>query len=127
VTDHHHVVFDDTAMVAAGRGNAVASRLIDRAHSGGGMTLYATTCALVEADRAQPGTAAHVASLPGFTILDLDLPAALDVARHSTWALAHTLHAAVPALDRPDGALIASAEPQRWSGWPVRVLDVRAR
>ncbi|WP_406275990.1 hypothetical protein OH779_40035 [Actinacidiphila glaucinigra] len=50
-----HVVLDDTAMVAAGRGNLLASRLIHRAHAETGWHLYAPTCALVEADRARPG------------------------------------------------------------------------
>ena len=122
---HHHVVFDDTAMVAAGRGNPIASRLIARAHTDEEMSLYATTCALVEAERARPGTAQHGASMPAFNLLDLDLPAALAVAQDATWAFAHTRHAAVPTPDRPDGALIATAEPGRWSDEPVRVIDVR--
>ncbi|SNT44775.1 hypothetical protein SAMN05216252_12655 [Actinacidiphila glaucinigra] len=47
-----HLVLDDTAMVAAGRGNLLASRLIHRAHAEAGWHLYASTCALVEAARA---------------------------------------------------------------------------
>jgi hypothetical protein len=125
MTDHQHVVFDDTAMVATGRGSQIASRLIERAHSAEGVSLYATTCALVEAERARPGTAEHLASVPAFIFLDLDLPAALAVARDVTWAFAHTRHAAAPTIDRPDGALIATADPERWSGQPVRVIDVR--
>jgi prevent-host-death family protein len=42
---------------------------------------------LVEADRVRPGTAEHLASLPGLTVLDLDLPAALVVAREASWGL----------------------------------------
>lgn len=127
MSDHLHVVFDDSAMVAAGRGSPIASRLIDRAHAAAGLSLYGTTCALVEAERAYPGTAEHVASLPAFNLLDLDLSAALAVARDTTWALAHTRHVAAPTLDRPDGTLIATADPGRWSGQPVRVIDVRSR
>jgi hypothetical protein len=125
VIDHHHVVFDDTAMVAAGRGSAIASRLIVRAQTDQEMSLYATTCALVEAERARPGTALHVASMPAFNLLDLDLSAAVAVARHPTWAFAHTRHAAAPTPERPDGALIATADPGRWSDEPVRIIDVR--
>ena len=66
-------------------------------------------------------------SLPAFNLLDLDLSAALAVARDTTWALAHTRHVAAPTLDRPDGTLIATADPGRWSGQPVRVIDVRSR
>ena len=124
MSDQLHVVLDDTAMVAAGRGNAIASRLIHRAHTEAGWHLYAPVCVLVEADRACPGTAEHLASLPGVTVLDLDLPAALIVARETTWAAAHTRYAAEPSPERPNGAFIATAVPGRWTGQPVRVLDV---
>ncbi|MFH8789757.1 hypothetical protein [Streptomyces roseoverticillatus] len=125
MSDQLHIVLDDTAMVAAGRGNAVASRLIHRAHMEAGWHLYAPACALVEADRARPGTAEHLASLPGVTVLDLDLPAALAIASSGSWAGAHTRHAAEPNPERPDGAFIATAEPGRWAGELVRVLDIR--
>jgi hypothetical protein len=51
VTDERHVVMDDSAMLAAGRGSIEASRLIDHAHNREGWFLYAPTCAMVEADR----------------------------------------------------------------------------
>ncbi|MFJ9523228.1 hypothetical protein ACIRPK_33930 [Kitasatospora sp. NPDC101801] len=119
-----HVVLDDTAMVAAGRGNVLASRLIHRAHAEPGWYLYAPACALVEADRTRPGTAEHLAALPGLTLLDLDLAAALALAKESTWAEAHTRYAAAPTPERPDGAFVATADPARWKGQPVRVIDV---
>ncbi|MFE9454797.1 hypothetical protein [Streptomyces sp. NPDC006739] len=119
-----HIVLDDTAMAAAGQGNVLASRLIHRAHAQAGWYLYAPACALVEADRARPGTAEHLAALPGITVLDLDLPAALAVAQHDTWGAAHCQYAAQPTPDRPDGAIIATTAPDRWTGEPVRVLDL---
>ncbi|WP_406229263.1 hypothetical protein [Streptomyces anthocyanicus] len=119
-----HIVLDDTAMAAAGQGNVLASRLIHRAHVEAGWFLYAPACALVEADRARPGTAEHLASLPGITVLDLDLAAVLAVARQKTWAAAHSLHAAQPTPNRPDGAVVATTDPGRWSGETVRVLDL---
>ncbi|WP_171169767.1 hypothetical protein [Streptomyces sp. I05A-00742] len=124
MSDHVHVVLDDTAMVAAGQGNIMTSRLIHRASAEQGWYVYAPTCALVEADRARPGTAEHIAALPAIVVLDLDLPAALAVARGSTWAMAHTQHAAQPTADRPNGAFVATAAPGRWAGQTVRVLDV---
>ncbi|WP_030274333.1 hypothetical protein [Streptomyces sp. NRRL B-24484] len=119
-----HVVLDDTAMVAAGRGNILASRLIHRAHAEAGWYLYAPACALVEADRARPGTAEHLAALPGVTVLDLDLAAALALAKENTWAEAHTRYAAAPTPERPDGAVVATVDPVRWKGQPVRVIDL---
>lgn len=121
-----HIVLDDTAMAAAGRGNVLASRLIHRAHAQAGWYLYAPACALVEAGRARPGTAGHLAALPGITVLDLDFPAALSVAKQNTWAAAHAQYTAQPTPDRPDGAIIATTAPKRWQGEPVRVLDLNA-
>ncbi|WP_406173127.1 hypothetical protein [Streptomyces sp. NBC_00996] len=124
MTEALHVILDATAMVAAGSGNVLASRLIHRAHAAPEWFLYAPTCALVEADRARPGTAEHIAALPSITILDLDLPAALAVAREITWAPAQIEHAAQPTPERPDGAVVATAHPEDWKGRPVRVLDL---
>ncbi|MCJ1679155.1 hypothetical protein MTF65_17775 [Streptomyces sp. APSN-46.1] len=124
MTEPLHIVLDETAMTAAGQGNVLASRLIHRAHAEPGWFLYAPTCALVEADRARPGTAEHLAALPGVIVLDLDLPAVLAVARQETWGAAHCAHAAQPTAERPDGAIIATTEPKRWEGEPVRVLDL---
>lgn len=58
-------------------------------------------CALIEADRARPGTADHLVAMPGITVLDLDLPAALALAREATWAQAHTRYAAAPGHSAP--------------------------
>ncbi len=111
-------------MVAAGHGNIIVSGLIHHAQTRPGCFLYATACALIEADRARPGTAEHIAALPGVTILELDLPAALAVAHERTWAEAHTRYAAEPAADLPNGAFIATTAPDRWKGQPVRVIDL---
>ncbi|WP_404871022.1 hypothetical protein ACI1MP_37770 (plasmid) [Kitasatospora griseola] len=119
-----HIVLDDTAMVAAGRGNLLASRLIHRAHAEPGWHLYAPACALVEADRARPGTAEHLAALPALTVLDLDLPAALALTADATWAQAHTRYAAAPTPERPTGAVVATADAERWKGESVRVIDL---
>lgn len=90
MSDAVHIVLDDTAMTAGGQGNVLASRLIHRAHAEASWFLYAPACALVEADRTRPGTAEHLASLPGITVLGLDLAAALALARQETWGAAGT-------------------------------------
>ncbi|PJM80632.1 hypothetical protein CH313_26970 [Streptomyces sp. TSRI0384-2] len=119
-----HIVLDETAMAAAGQGNVLASRLIHRAHAEADWFLYAPACALVEADRTRPGTAEHLASLPGITVVDLDLPAVLAVAREEGWAVAHSRYAAQPTPERPDGAVVATTAARRWEGSQVRVLDL---
>ncbi|MER7816778.1 hypothetical protein [Streptomyces sp. NPDC096153] len=124
MSDAMHIVLDETAMAAAGHGNVLASRLIHRAHAEADWFLYAPACALVEADRTRPGTAEHLAALPGVTVLDLDLASVLAVARQETWAAAHSLHAAQPTPERPGGALVATTNPNRWASEPVRVLDL---
>lgn len=125
MNDDIHVVMDETAMLAAGGGNRFMSRVIHRAHSQEGWYLYAPACALVEADRMRPGIAEHVAMLPAVTVVDLGLPAALALGgRETSWGQAHARYAAEPNLDMPDGAFIATMEPKRWAGLPVRILDL---
>ncbi|GGS95109.1 hypothetical protein [Streptomyces chromofuscus] len=124
MTEALHIVLDETAMIAAGKGNVLASRLMPRAHAEAGWFLFAPACALVEADRVRPGTAEHLAALPGITVLDLDLPAALAVARETSWGPAHTRYAAEPTAERPSGAVVATADPEAWEGQPVRVIDL---
>lgn len=133
-----HIILDDSALVAAGRGNPIVSQLIAQAHpdsfravaAGGGAEsrpiarIYVAACALVEADRARPGTGAHAAALPNLEVVPLDLSGALALGGADDWAVAHTLHAARPSLELPGGAVVATASPDRWRGRPVRVLDV---
>ncbi|MEX5637392.1 hypothetical protein [Parafrankia sp. FMc2] len=124
MNDALHAVLDDTAMVSAGYGSLRASRLIQRAHTVPGHFLYAPVCALVEADRVRPGTAEHIAALPAVTIVKLDLAAALAVAFDTGWASEHVRHTAQPTAERPEGAVIATTAPDRWTGQPVRLLDL---
>jgi hypothetical protein len=121
-----HILLDDSALVAAGRGNVLASRLIDRAHSAEAdrWHLYTTACAVVAADRERRGTGRHVAALPALVVVPLDLPAALEVMAAGDWSLPHTRYAAQPSVDLPDGAIVATARPDLWRGQPVRVLDI---
>ncbi len=73
---------------------------------------------------ARHGTAEQIVALPSVVVIDLDLPAALAVARDTDWAPAHIEHAAQPTPERPDGAIVATVDPERWKGRPVRVLDL---
>lgn len=94
------MVLEDTAMAAAGQGTILVSRLIHRAHAGSGWFPQGPVCVLVEADRARPGTAGHLASMPGITVRDLDFAPALAVARHPTRDPAHSHCVAPPAPPR---------------------------
>lgn len=128
-----HVILDDSALVAAGRGNILASALIARAHPDPfqehapvreSIRIYVAACALVAADRERPGTGNHVAGLPNLDVIPLDLPAALDVMGAADWAVPHTRYVAQPSLELPDGAIVATTRPERWQGQPVRILDI---
>lgn len=119
-----HVVLDVAALLAGARGSRPVSQLLHEGAQSPTVALYVAACALVEADRERRGIGAHYASLPVLDVLPLDLPAALAVATATTWAFAHTLHAARPDLERPEGAFIATADPWSWTGKPVRVLDL---
>ncbi|WP_285899978.1 hypothetical protein [Frankia sp. R82] len=121
-----HVVLDATAMLAIGRGNLLGSRLIVHAGQPGGPRVYAPTCALVEADRIRRGVAEHIASLPGVLMVDLDLSAALAVARDETWAAAHIRHTAGPMPHRPVAAVVATAAPENWEGERVELMNLAA-
>jgi hypothetical protein len=128
-----HIIFDESALVAAGRSNVMAAAIIARAHPDPFQThnpaekpirIYIAACALVAAERERPGTGMHAASLPNLDVLPLDLPAALDIMGSDGWALPHTRYAAQPSLEMPDGAIVATARPDLWQGQPVRVLDI---
>jgi hypothetical protein len=123
-----YVIFDQSALVAAGRSNIMASRLIHRAHNprpdSPAVQLYTTACALVSADRERPGTGTHFAALPNVTIMPLDLEAALRIMPEDGWAFPQTRHAAQPSLDLPLGAVVATIQSGAWAGQPVRVLDL---
>jgi hypothetical protein len=128
-----HIVFDDSALVAAGAGNVVASILIARAHPDPFLDhdadeepvrIHVAACALVAADRERPGTGTHAAGLPNMNVVPLDLPAALDILDAPDWAVPHTRYVAQPSLELPDGAIVATIRPELWQGQPVRVLDL---
>jgi hypothetical protein len=124
VSDDVHVVLDETAMVAAGTGNLLASRLITLMHFQAGWHLYAPAVTLVEADRLRPGTAEHLVSMPGLIVLELDLAAALALGRETGWGKAHAGYSAAPTPELPDGAYVATADPGSWAGQPVRLFDL---
>lgn len=47
--------------------------------------------------------------------------------QEDTWVTAHTRYTAEPTPDRPDGAIVVTADPERWKGLPVRTLDLTPR
>lgn len=70
----------------------------------------------------RPGKADHLATLPGITVLDLDLqpprPGTTPGRRHTAGIRPN------PPLTAPTGRVIATTAPDRWTGEPVRVLDL---
>jgi hypothetical protein len=47
--------------------------------------------------------------------------------QEDTEVTAHTRYPAEPTPDRPDGAIVVTADPERWKDLPVRMLDLAPR
>lgn len=112
-------------MAATGQGD-VSGLAPDppRARGGRLVPVRPGLCPGVGGPHTGPGTAEYLAALPGVTVLDLDLSAALAVARDTSWAQAHTRYAAGPTAERPGGAVVATTAPEAWKGQPVRGIDL---
>lgn len=117
-------------MAAADQGNILASRLIHRAHAEAGWYLYAPSYALVEADRGRPGTAEHLAALPGITVWTWMCPlrCTWPSGRPGRLRIASTRRSPRPSVPtvrswlpprRSDGTVNGSAS---WTSIPKRIL-----
>lgn len=123
------IVFDDTAALALGAGNRMASRLVVEAEKDPTLRIYlpAVCLAAAEADRA--GVAEHVGALPGVDITELDFAGAAAVGKRlrvqgADWSGAHALHLAHPSVEWPRGRPVLTRDPARYKGTGVRVIGI---
>ncbi|WP_447038338.1 hypothetical protein [Streptomyces sp. DSM 118878] len=126
------VIFDDTAALALGAGNRMASRLVVEAEKDPALRVYVPALALAAAEQDRAGVAEHVGSLPSVDITELDFAAAAAVGKQlrtsgtAGWGGAHALHLALPSAEWPRGRPVLTRAPERYRGTGIRALRIEA-
>jgi len=133
------VVFDDTAALALGAGNVMASRLVVEAEKDPALRVYIPALSLAAAERERAGVAEHVGALPSVAIEGLDFAAAAAVGKRlrvagdgddegdkgeADWSGAHVLHLALPTVEWPRGRPVLTRTPTRYRGTGIRTIRI---
>jgi hypothetical protein len=137
------VIFDDTAALALGGGNSMASRLVVEAEKDPALKVYVPALSLAAAEFERAGVAEHVGALPSVTIEGLDFAAATAVGKRlrvaggadadaegegdkseADWSGAHVLHLALPTVEWPRGRPVLTRVPTRYRGTGIRTIRV---
>jgi hypothetical protein len=134
------VIFDDTAALALGAGNSMASRLVVEAEKDPALRVYIPALSLAAAERERAGVAEHVGALPSVNIEGLDFAAATAVGKRlrttasedegegdkgePDWSGAHVLHLALPTVDWPRGRPVLTRTPKRYRGAGIRTIRI---
>ncbi|MEV7870977.1 hypothetical protein AB0P17_33875 [Streptomyces sp. NPDC088124] len=126
------VVLDDTAALALGAGNRMASRLVVEAEKDPTLRIYLPALCLAVAESDRAGVAEHVGALPSVDITELDFAGAAAVGKHlreqktteTDWSGAHALHLARPSVEWPRGRPVLTRDPVRYRGTGVRVIRI---
>ncbi|GHJ40013.1 hypothetical protein [Streptomyces sp. TS71-3] len=127
------VVFDDTAALALGAGNRMASRLVVEAEKDPSLRVYVPALSLAVAERDRAGVAEHVGSLPSVDITELDFAAATAAGKRvridtdrglEDWSRAHAVHMALPSVEWPRGRPVLTRTPHRYRGTGVRAIRI---
>ncbi|MCP3817941.1 hypothetical protein NLX86_07275 [Streptomyces sp. A3M-1-3] len=126
------VVFDDTAALALGAGNRMASRLVVEAEKDPALRVYIPALCLAVAERDRAGVAEHVGALPSVDITELDFVAAAAVGKRlrteavakgmEDWSGAHALHLALPSVEWPRGRPVLTRIPTRYKDTGIRTI-----
>ncbi|MFJ8489145.1 hypothetical protein ACIRBZ_12380 [Streptomyces sp. NPDC094038] len=132
------VIFDDTAALALGAGNSMASRLVVEAEKDAALRVYIPAVSLAAAERERAGVAEHVGALPSVNIEGLDFAAATAVGKRlrvangepeegkdePDWSCAHVLHLALPTVEWPRGRPVLTRTPMRYRGTGIRTIRI---
>ncbi|MFF4902003.1 hypothetical protein [Streptomyces sp. NPDC001068] len=132
------VIFDDTAALALGAGNSMASRLVVEAEKDPALRVYIPAVSLAAAERERAGVAEHVGALPSVNIEALDFAAATAVGKRlraekgtaqdgkdePDWSGAHVLHLALPTVEWPRGRAVLTRTPMRYRGTGIRTIRI---
>lgn len=124
------VVLDHTALLAAGTGSRLVSRLIDAAHRDTDLYLYAPAMCVAAATAVRPELGTHLGRLDAVRIVDLDYPGALtagaSIADGADWRGAHAVTTARPTPEWPTGRPIVTATPDEYAAWGVQTIGLQA-
>jgi len=134
------VIFDDTAALALGAGNSMASRLVVEAEKDPALRVYVPALSLAAAELERAGVAEHVGALPSVNIEGLDFAGATAVGKRlrtaasgeeeqggkgePDWSGAHVLHLALPTVEWPRGRPVLTRTPTRYRGTGVRTIRI---
>ncbi|MEV0172706.1 hypothetical protein AB0I00_16510 [Streptomyces sp. NPDC050803] len=131
------VIFDDTAALALGAGNSMASRLVVEAEKDSALRVYIPAVSLAAAERERAGVAEHLGALPSVHIEGLDFAAAAAVGKRlrtaasadegkdeADWSGAHVLHLALPTVEWPRGRPVLTRTPARYRGTGIRTIRI---
>ncbi|WP_327316800.1 hypothetical protein [Streptomyces sp. NBC_01235] len=134
------VIFDDTAALALGAGNSMASRLVVEAEKDPALRVCIPALSLAAAERERAGVAEHVGALPSVNIEGLDFAAAASVGKRlrtagpadeepggkveDDWSGAHVLHLALPTVEWPHGRPVLTRTPTRYRGTGIRTIRI---
>ncbi|MEU0601075.1 hypothetical protein ABZ484_22970 [Streptomyces sp. NPDC006393] len=123
-----HYVLDTPTLLAMG-GNKQVSGLIHAAASSDDVRLWAPVLCLLEAERERAGVVAHVGLLLDvLRVIDDDYAMAMSIAEllrdGVAFGVAAAVHVARPNPAIPDGALVASVQPEAYVGLGVGVMDL---
>lgn len=134
------VIFDDTAALALGAGNSMASRLVVEAEKDPALRVYVPALSLAAAERERAGVAEHLGALPSVNVEGLDFAGATAVGKRlrtatageeeqgdkgdPDWSGAHVLHLALPTVEWPRGRPVLTRTPTRYRGTGVRTIRI---
>ncbi len=130
------VVFDDTAALALGAGNRMASRLVVEAEKDATLKVYVPAVCLAAAEAGRAGVAEHIGALLSVDITPLDFDGAAAVGKRlrttsagagadvGDWSGAHALHLALPSVEWPRGRPVLTRVPERYKDTGVRAIRI---
>ncbi|WP_105973060.1 PIN domain-containing protein [Streptomyces geranii] len=138
------VIFDDTAALALGAGNSMASRLVVEAEKDPALRVYVPALSLAAAELERAGVAEHVGALPSVNVEALEFAGATAVGKRlrtaasgegeqgeqgsgkgePDWSGAHVLHLALPTVEWPRGRPVLTRTPTRYRGTGVRTIRI---
>ncbi|WP_435217757.1 hypothetical protein [Streptomyces sp. bgisy034] len=131
------VIFDDTAALALGGGNIMASRLVVEAEKDPALRVYIPALSLAAAECERAGVAEHLASLSSVNVEALDFSAAAAVGKRlrtagvddegkdePDWSGAQVLHLALPTVEWPRGRPVLTRTPTRYRGTGIRTIRI---